>query len=352
MPGEVIGISNGEPGQRFAVRSHPVLDRRHDETVRVFADGQYFEWIEVEDFLNSDHDDRHFTWSSATGEIRFGPRIRRPDGSTRQHGAVPPFGAEVAVTQYRTGGGAKGNVGAGTLRKIRSAMPYVAAVENLTAASGGVDSETVENAKLRGPDILRRGHQLITSDDYERLVLENEPSVARVACVPPVLPGEPVRVLVVPRTYGPPHHQVLDDFALPVPLVDRLIEVIDERRVLGVTAEVGTPYYQGVTVAALLRARPGRPLDVVRARALESLSAFINPISGGRDGRGWPFGEDLSSAVLFSLLESVDGVERVDEVLLFEFDLRQVTRIGHGKEIIRLTPDSLFLSAHHQVVVR
>ena len=119
-----------------------------------------------------------------------------------------------------------------------------------------------------------------------------------------------------------------------------------------IAAEVGTPFYQGVTVAALLSARPGRPPSLVQDRAMRALYQYINPISGGPDGGGWPFDADLNSALVFQVLEAVEGVERVDEVLFFEYDLRNHERVGFGKELVKLAPDSLFLSANHQVVVR
>jgi hypothetical protein len=127
---------------------------------------------------------------------------------------------------------------------------------------------------------------------------------------------------------------------------------LDERRILGTTVEIGTPFYQGVTVAALLHALPGRPAGLVRQRALDLLYRYVNPLVGGVDGAGWPFDTDLNAAPLAQLLEAVEGVERVDEVLLFEFDLRTGARYGTGRELIRLDRQSLFLSAGHQVVVR
>jgi hypothetical protein len=45
-------------------------------------------------------------------------------------------------------------------------------------------------------------------------------------------------------------------------------------------------------------------------------------------------------------------VERVDEVLFFEHDLRNHERVGFGKDLIKLSRDSLFLASNHQVVVR
>ena len=92
-------------------------------------------------------------------------------------------------------------------------------------------------------------------------------------------------------------------------------------------------------------------LPLVKERATRVLYEYVDPIRGGRQGRGWPFDEPLTAMSLFALLEDVDGVERVDEVLLFEYDLRNNERLGFGKTAVRLAPDSLFLSSNHQVVV-
>jgi hypothetical protein len=90
----------------------------------------------------------------------------------------------------------------------------------------------------------------------------------------------------------------------------------------------------------------------VRQRAIHALTRYINPLTGGPDGTGWPFDADLNAAVVTQLLESVDGIERVEEALLFEYDLRTGRRLGAAKDVIRLDRFSLFLSAAHQVVVR
>ena len=127
---------------------------------------------------------------------------------------------------------------------------------------------------------------------------------------------------------------------------------LDDRRVLGTSIEVGTPYYQGITVAALVHSQAGRPANLVRERVLDELYRFINPLTGGTAGQGWPFDLDANAAHIAQLLESVEGVERVEEVLLFEIDLRTGQRQGPGREIIRLDSHSLFLSSLHQVVAR
>jgi hypothetical protein len=151
--------------------------------------------------------------------------------------------------------------------------------------------------------------------------------------------------------YDPTTHH-LDDFAISPQLMTTIIDALDEHRLVGTAVEVGTPYFQGVSVVALVHGAPGRPSALVRQRAMDTLARFLNPLVGGSDGTGWPFDADVNLAVITQLLEGVDGVERVDEVLLYEYDLRTGRRLGGGKDVIRLDKQSLFLSAGHQVVVR
>jgi predicted phage baseplate assembly protein len=351
-PTEIVGRSDGSPNQSFTVERTPVLTRRTGETVRVMTDDGAEDWIEVADFSASGQHDKHYTWDAASGTIRFGPRIRYPNGTMRQHGAVPPTDAEIIVSTYRYGGGSAGNVGAGTLTAMQTTIPYIGRVTNLRPASGGVDPETVENAKLRGPMTLRTGQRAVTADDFERLTMESSPAVARARCLPPREPGGPIRVLVVPHVIRPADELRLDDFALQPDLVRQVSTHLDVRRVVGTSIEIGTPYYQGVTVAALLKALPGRPATLVRQRALDALYRFVNPLTGGPEGEGWPFDSDLNAATLFQLLAGIEGVDRVDEVLFFEYDLRNGVRIGSAREVVRLDAQALFLSAAHQVVVR
>lgn len=349
---ETIGRSDGTPGQSFTVSRVPVMPRTAAEHVRVLDPDGTADWTEVDDFTRSGGQDRHYTWGSGGGVIEFGPRVRYPDGSVRQHGMIPRDGAQIAVTGYRHGGGARGNVGGRTLTVLRSSVPYVSGVINLAPASGGVDGETVNEAKIRGPLTLRTGQRAVTAGDFERLALESSSEVARARCLPTARGNGSVRLLVVPNVRGEASRHTLDDFAIAAPLMRQITEHLDEHRLVGTALEVSTPYYQGVSIVALAHTGPGRPAALVRQRAIEALTRYINPLTGGPDGTGWPFDADLNAAVVTQLLESVEGVERVEEALLYEYDLRTGRRLGAAKDVIRLDQHSLFLSAAHQVVVR
>ena len=352
VPNEILGRSDGRAAQTFRVARSPVLPRRDGETVVVTDAEGAIPWTEVEDFTRSTARDRHFVWNSGSGVIQFGPRVRYADGTVRQRGRIPRDGAQISVTGYRHGGGARGNVGARTLTVMRSTVPFVRSAVNLRPATGGVDPETIAEAKVRGPLTLRTGQRAVTVGDYERLTQEASTEVARARCLPARRDNGSVRLLVVPNVRSDATKHVLDDFAIEAPLMERITEHLNAHRLVGTAIEVGTPFYQGISVAALIHPGPGRPAALVRQRAADALTRFVNPLVGGPDGTGWPFDVNINAAIVSQMLETVEGVERVDEVLLYEYDLRTARRSGSAKDVIRLDRHSLFLSAAHQVVVR
>jgi predicted phage baseplate assembly protein len=343
----------------FQVRRRPVLPRRPDETVRIVpvqrlggAEPDEQEWSEVADFADADASERIFTWSGATGEIRFGPRVLDRTGAVEQHGAVPEMDAQVLVTGYRYGGGRRGNVAAGRLTQLRTSVPFVASVTNLDAATGGVDAETVENAKVRGPLSLRGAGRAVTAGDFERLTLDAVRGVARVRCLPPEEPGGPARLLVVPRVETAPERMVLDDLAVPEELQERIASTLEPRRLLTVRVQVGTPRYQGLKVVAEVRGAAGVRPETVRERAESALYLFINPLTGGPDGQGWPFDQDLTIYDVHAVLRSVVGVADVKTVRFLTLDLRHPEQTDQVDQRVSLLPESLFLSHDHRVVVR
>ena len=63
-------------------------------------------------------------------------------------------------------------------------------------------------------------------------------------------------------------------------------------------------------------------------------------------------GQSLTSGLISQLVADMEGVQRVEEVALFETDLRNQVRVGEAVEVIRLEPDSLFLGFRPRVVVK
>jgi predicted phage baseplate assembly protein len=350
---EVLGISEGVPGQDFSIARTPVLIGAGAATLETTSADGWQEWTAVQHFAGSGPDDRHYILDGVSGTIHFGPVIRESDGGTRQYGAVPEYGATIRLRRYATGGGRVGNVGKGAIQTLKSSIPFVGRVENLEAAWGGVDGETVEQAKARGPILLRTRSRAVTAEDYEAITLEAAPDVARVRCVTAGdddVDAGAVRVLIVPAAA-----QVAGkiDFAELVPgqeTLERISDRLDEVRLIGTRVLVSPPRYRGVTVVARVIARPRLDKARVRADALEALYKHLNPISGGRDGKGWEFGRPVQAGDVYALLQRVRGVDLVEDVRLFGADPVTGER---GEETQRLNVDrhSLIFSFEHHVKV-
>ncbi|MFF2302643.1 putative baseplate assembly protein [Streptomyces sp. NPDC058128] len=361
---ERLGESEGVPAQRLRLAHAPVVDRpplllQVAERADSGVDGEeseagWQEWTVVRDFASSRPGDRHFTLDATTGEVAFGPSVRQPDGTLRQFGAVPPKGAAIRAVRYGTGGGRAGNVARSTITVLRSSIPYIARVENREAARGGVDGETVEEAKSRAPISLRAQERAVTARDYEELARRAAPEAARIACLAADAAeagDNAVRVLVVPQAVPDRGGRLRFEQLVPgEELLSRVTGFLDERRPLGTRLAVGPPFYQGVTVVATLHSFRAAEAERVRAEALDALYAYLDPLTGGAHGEGWPFGRPLRAGEVFAALQRVPGVELVDEVLLHPAD-PLTGRRGDTTDRIELAPSALLFPFDHRVRV-
>ena len=127
---ETLGISDGSAGQRFALARRPVVAGDGPLIVEVAAERGWDDWREVASFAQSGPTDRHLMVDRVAGELIFGPTIREPDGEVRQYGAIPAKSAVIRVTEYRTGGGQRGNVARGVIAVQRDPLPFISTVTN------------------------------------------------------------------------------------------------------------------------------------------------------------------------------------------------------------------------------
>ncbi|PPK67657.1 putative baseplate assembly protein [Actinokineospora auranticolor] len=347
---EVLGQSEGVPGQQFTLGRAPIVASGLLETT---SDDGWVPWTLVPHFAGSGPADRHYRLDGATGVVQFGPAIREPDGTVRQYGAVPDQRCTIRVRGYAYGGGRSGNVGRGAIRMLSSSIPFVADVENLDAATGGVDGETLDQAKARGPILLRTRGRAVTAEDYEAITREAAPEVARVRCV---TAGDDdadagsVRVLVVPTVAQLDGRIEFADLVPERQTLARITDRLDEVRLIGTRVLVSPPKYRGVTVVARVIARPRVDRARVRSEALAALYGHLNPVTGGSDGAGWRFGRPVQAGDIHALLQRVRGVDMVEDVRLF--GANPVTG-ERGDETQRLDVDrhSLVFSFEHHVKV-
>ena len=364
---EPLGRSDGSPGQILKLQQSPVLPRRKDERVELWHSGleDWEAWSEVEDFAESGASDRHYTCDSATGEIRFGPALRLRDGTIRRYGAVPPRGADLRVSRYRYGGGTEGNVRSGTIIELRTALAYVDHAANRAAAVGGLNQETLDRAMFRARNLMRTRYRAVTPADYEYLVLHQFPGdVARALCLQTQVggadagegraaggtPGQ-VYVIVVPElpveeslAYIP-----LSRLALPEAMRQRVAAFLDERRLLTTQLQVRAATYRRVRVEVEAVARPGVDEQRLERDIISSLEGFVNPLRGGPDGTGWPFGRQLYLSDLYVCVQQVDGLLHVRNIEMSWID--ENDRPHRAERKIDLIAHEVLVSDLHRVQI-
>jgi len=342
--GEVIGRSDGTPGQRFSLAHTPILPRAKGETlmVRISNDEEEL-WEEVPDFGSSSPNDRHFALDSSSGELRFGPALSQRDGSVKRYGAIPNQNRMLVFTRYRYGGGLNGNVKARTLSVLKTSIPYIARVANRKEARGGLDAENMEDAKLRVPAHLRTLQRAVTAADYEYLSLRAAPGqVQRVhALQPPTVATGEVKVLIIPRVNEPEGYIPPEALAIPDEVRNSIRAYLDERRLLSTRLDVLQPAYFWVTVRVAIGLSRFADPDAVKQRVEARLYEFLNPITGGPDKKGWPFGRSLYPADVINALLEVKGIDVVHEVKLLPISFD-----GQGKAVASEATDEVKLVAH------
>jgi predicted phage baseplate assembly protein len=350
---EELGESEGVPGQRLQLARTPVLGGAHPAVLEVAHDDGWHEWTRVDNFAVSGPEDRHFVLDWVSGEVEFGPAVRLPDRRLHQYGAVPSRGARIRMRRYYCGGGLRGNVARHALDTLKSSIPFVSGVTNLHPSAGGVDGETLDEAKARGPIMLRTRSRAVTAEDYEAIARESAPEVARIHCFTAGeddVPGGAVKVLVVPAAAHRNGQLLFSDLVPSEGTLQRISRRLEDVRLVGTRVLVEPPRYRGVTVIARLVARTRLDPDEVRARALDALYGYLNPLTGGEDGTGWAFGRRLTHGEIFALLQSVQGVDVVEDARIY--GANPVTG-ERGTEVKRLPvgPGGLVFSYDHQVRV-
>jgi len=350
---EVIGRSDGTPGQHFELQRRPVVTSDSPARLTALVDNQEQSWQQVSHFALSGPNDRHFRIDEYAGEVQFGPSVRSPNGILVAYGTVPPAGAVLRLEAYRTGGGQIGNVARGQVRVLKTSVPYVARVENRAPAIGGAEAETLADAKARGPLLLRSRGRAVTAEDFEQLAHDVAPDAARVKCVSEPGQAAGVRLLVVPHVASDDVGRIqIEDLNPPTATLERISNSLDRQRLVGTRLLVQPPDYVWVTAVVNLRSRPQYDPGEVRTEVLRALYQLYHPLYGGPDGTGWPFGRSIQSHEVHAALARIPGVDMSREVKVQIFPAEPYTgQRGAAVTRLDLPETALVYSYEHQVRV-
>lgn len=290
---DVVGTSDGTPGQRFTLNFSPLILRSYGSSTHVNPDIRLWTelggvidagWRLQESLAFSGDDARDFRIeidADDVADVIFGGK---------GNGVVPPAGSVIRAS-YRTEGGTKGNVAAGKINTIVDApgLSLVAAsVYNASAATGGADRESIEHAVDHAPGVYRSFRRAVTAGDYKNLAL-NFNGVGKVRAE--ATHWNQVTLYVAPQGGG----RVSDILAA------NLLAYFDDLRPVSTLIEIADVDY----VKIYLSARVGvesyyskTEIQTAVEQAAAELLAFDNV----------DFGKVLYLSKFYEAIEAIDGV--------------------------------------------
>jgi len=318
---ELVGVSEGLSGQPpFNLSKSPVAPGSLSLTV----DGEL--WTEVEDVLSSSSSDQHFVLHAITGQILFG------DGT---HGEIPPAGVEIVATQYRYGGGSGGNVIAGQISSVMTAVPGVDKVTNERPAVGGRDEQNVDELREQAPALLRCRNRAVTPDDFAALAAQAG-GVAKATALPLAHPDHPgvaiagaVTVVIAPDSKDQPPQPSSD-------LIRSVCSYLDAFRLITTELYVRGPVYYAIRIEATIQANPYAAFDAVSRDVSKKLNHYMAPLADPAaipPVPGWKFGQALYPNNLYSVILQAADVVAVENLRVFvdtqpHADLNRPVEVG------------------------
>jgi Baseplate J-like protein len=97
-------------------------------------------------------------------------------------------------------------------------------------------------------------------------------------------------------------------------LIARVSRQLARHRTVGTRIRVAGPTYTAVDVVASVVGAEGADPVKTRTGIERAIRTFLDPLVGGPDGQGWPFGRDVYRTELMTVVGAVPGVELVTDV--------------------------------------
>lgn len=283
VAGEILGSSDGSPGQQYALARSPLIDG----TLIVDVDDGTGPraWQQVETLLYSGPNDTHYT-------------VRRDDkgvawvafGDSR-YGLIPRRGHNNIRSEYRIGGGLKGNVPAFTIVNAVTAIASLALVFNAQSATGGADAEASAEAVKQAPQVFRAMERAVTAQDYEAHAMQFGVGKARARTGS----WNRIELFVAPVGGGQPSDTLKED----------LRHYFEDKRIMTAVLDIRDPDYVNVFIEGALEVDAYYFTKQVQQQVEDAVSRLLT--FGNVN-----FQDKLYLSKVYEAIEAIDGVKGVN----------------------------------------
>lgn len=209
--------------------------------------------------------------------------------------------------------------------------------------------KSIDSGIRKGLNSLSKRYRAITAEDYEYLAKEcmeilQKGLAGRAICVNnrdleykkeenDLQPGY-VSVIIIPRC-----EENSDYCSNGMPkkvLKEKVKDYLDARKLVTTRLRVVGPDYQEIAVKVWMLLKENILKETVSSEAVRKMENYFDPITGGKDGKGWELGRPIYRSEIFQLLEGVKGVDHVVKV---EINGSNKNLIIKSYQLIRIKED-------------
>lgn len=300
-------------------------------------------WSGGVSLAESGPDDRHYVADHAAGIVQFGDGV---------HGRLPSSQeSETVRIRYKTTAGEGGHVAAGQIAGMQMPIAFISGVSNPAPSIGGGDAERIEQVLVRGPQQLKHRGRAVTAKDVEWIAREAYPQIAKIKCLSnrdALLARSPGSMTVVAFPAGGLAGTA--QFPELKRTVERELAIKAANLVsLGGAIRVIEPAYMEISVHATVAAESADDLLPLEYNAAAKLDAFLDSITGNKDGKGWNIGEALHVSVLHSLLHSVRSLLYIERLYLHVVKIENGVRTEWDPARMNEAIHGIVVNGRHQI---
>lgn len=209
----------------------------------------------------------------------------------------------------------------------------------------GSKRENDVNYFLRVAERLRHKNRAVSSKDYERILLDNFPSINRVKCLSNIdekfnLSTGKTLIVVVPKSLedenfkGAPRYFSSDE-------IDEMELFLSKLSPIGVELKVTNPIYESVRLKFSIKLKKGYEQNFYFKKLNKAIKSFISPWMYDFEAQV-ELGQSVSSALLLNFIDKQEYVDHILNFSLFHIVNNEIINQKTAKSnTVEITPTSL-----------
>lgn len=304
----VIGTFGMAIHPKFQIQEEAIYDKALSlDCIRMHKGKTSFEHYHQVACLNEGDENAPIYTFDGKGTIQFGDKT---------HGKLPlEKGVQLQITGFATTKGERGNVKARMTTQVddlAKSMGEGIQVINYEDIKGGKDKEDLTEALLHFRKAFKASNRGVTTYDYEQLVKQTPGLLIHKV---KVIPGGITtweqgqnwhKVAIIVKPHSEEQRPKLSDV-----YKDTIEKHLEPYRLLGTELDILSPHYLGVDVEVCIYKRKGYATKTLEVALKKIVMAAVDSLEGERR-----FGDPISYGQLFGELDSLEGIEYVEELRL------------------------------------